>query len=459
MIEKISGIENSAEKYGEGRVFVEIGFGWDPAILGAGVNPVRREYFSNTHYVGVDLDGGQVHLAKDATSLHETEHMKSIGFNEGKITDLDLPPKSVDEVYVSNVFAQTNAEQDALTFSAQSMYMQDRLRGEKDPVKRREIIQAMYPALDGDPRRPFSAVLASLETVKQALKPEGKMTVVETNTPVELEMLQVLLEDLGFEIVEVITPEDEIGWRRMEERYHMQEPNLFYSDDVPYLLTAKLKPPEPSLSTEWRRDTILAPERGVMDYVGGLGLFLDDFDGKVLDLGSGSEQRLNEEVGMILQANPGLDIHPDIVSLSPDMINSTYREQLRQSPGFENKTVAALAEHLPFESESFDRVLGLGSVVIYAGFEGEGSDGMERVQAWLEEVVRVLKPGGEARLGMLYGEGDHQKYIDAFNSLSLDANIKIEQALDTDGEPFYTTSIPQQYVYRLVITKHSTQEA
>ncbi len=459
MTEPIPGIEKSAEMHGGARVFVEIGFGWDPAILGAGVNPVRREYFSNTHYVGVDLSRSQVHLAKDATSFHETEHMKSIGYNAGRITDLDLPPASVDEVYISNVFAQTHAEQDVNTLSAQTLYMHDRLHAEKDPVKRNEILKAMYPALDSDPRMPFSSVLASMETVKQALRPDGKITVVETNTPVELETLRALLENLDFQIVEVITPEDQIGWRRMQERYHMQEPNLFYDDDVPYILTAKLKPPEPSLSTEWRRDTIQAPERGVMDYVGGLGLYLDDLDGKILDLGSGSEQRLNEEVSMILKANPNLDVHPDIISLSPDMVNHLYREQLKQSPGFENKTVAALAEHLPFESESFNRVFGLGSVIIYAGIESGGLEYESRIGPWLSEVVRVLKPGGEARLGMLYGEEDHQKYIDVFNSLGLDADIKIEQALDNNGEPFYTTTIPQQYVYRLVITKHSSQKA
>lgn len=204
---------------------------------------------------------------------------------------------------------------------------------------------------------------------------------------------------------------------------------------------------------EWHKDTILAHERGLLDYVGGLGLFLDDLDGTILDLGSGAEQQLNQDVERIMTVNPELGLHPDIISLSPDMSDEVFRQRLHESDGYKGKTVAAIGQKLPFADATFDRVLSLGSLINYAGFEQGGNANEAVVQAWMNEVVRVLKPDGQARLGMIYGEEHIQAYLDAFNSLALGADITIEQAKDDDGVPYMTTNVPPEYVYRMVISK------
>jgi len=207
---------------------------------------------------------------------------------------------------------------------------------------------------------------------------------------------------------------------------------------------------------EWHPDTILAKERGILDYVSGLELYLDDFEGTILDLGSGAEQLLNQNIQNIMAANPQLDLHPDIVSVSPDMVSEVIRQRLKESTGYENKTVAAIGQQLPFRDGSFDRVVSLGGVVNYAGFEQGGNASPEVIKAWMQEVVRVLKPGGEARLGMIYGEKHHQAYIAAFDALKLDGDIAIEQAKDDNDEPYMTTTHPPEYAYRMVIRKRAS---
>jgi ubiquinone/menaquinone biosynthesis C-methylase UbiE len=67
------------------------------------------------------------------------------------------------------------------------------------------------------------------------------------------------------------------------------------------------------------------------------------------------------------------------------------------APGWKRKGVAAIAQQLPFTNESFDMILAAYSVINYA------SSTPKAVEAWVSEAARVLKPGGEARLGPTYG--------------------------------------------------------
>lgn len=210
---------------------------------------------------------------------------------------------------------------------------------------------------------------------------------------------------------------------------------------------------------EWIKDKILATEKDLNSYVGGLGLYIEDLDGDILDLGSGAKQLLNKSLAQLVEANPDWGVHPHIVSLSPDTENAEVRANLQISDGYEGKTVAGIGQKLPFKDESFDRVFSLGGVVTYAGFDHTNRADEKTVQAWMSEATRVLKRGGEARFGMIYGEESNLEYIEAFEKLNLDAEIQIEQAFDDAGLPYLTTTEPAQNLYRIIISKKAKPTA
>jgi|GEM_PF-4890996 SAM-dependent methyltransferase len=128
-----------------------------------------------------------------------------------------------------------------------------------------------------------------------------------------------------------------------------------------------------------------------------LGFKRTELEGQtVLDLGAGPGGRFAKELS-------AAGVHAQVVSLSPDYANEKNRqlfertlpEKLKsllrpvsEQPG--RAAVAAWAESLPFKNESFERILALFSVSVWS----EGN-----YKQWLPEIIRVLKSGGEARIG------------------------------------------------------------
>lgn len=113
----------------------------------------------------------------------------------------------------------------------------------------------------------------------------------------------------------------------------------------------------------------------------------------VLDLGAGPGARLSKDLKKA-------GIKAEVVSLSPDYANSKYSKELKPTI-FErykiskdrNKkelAIAGIAEKLPFKEESFDRILALFSVSVWAE---------SKYKEWLPEIMRVLKSEGCARIG------------------------------------------------------------
>lgn len=122
----------------------------------------------------------------------------------------------------------------------------------------------------------------------------------------------------------------------------------------------------------------------------------EDLENKaVLDLGAGPGGKFAKEL-----ENAG--IHAHVVSLSPDYIQREHRqpfqatlpEKLRsfltQDQKQEKSAVAAVAERLPFQDESFDKTLALFSVSVWSE---------RNYKLWLPEIIRTLKSGGEAKIG------------------------------------------------------------
>ena len=148
-------------------------------------------------------------------------------------------------------------------------------------------------------------------------------------------------------------------------------------------------------------------------YMEDLRLTPEDFNKKLLDVGAGAAQfaKWAKEHG----------VSQEIYSLEPRGGYISEKE----------KSVAARAEAIPFADESFDLVVS--NAAIPNMYIGEWSTGMikGKIKNSLQEMVRVLKPGGEIRLArVLIGKKDgpqKQNIEEGLKNLEARGGVKIER--------------------------------
>ncbi len=185
----------------------------------------------------------------------------------------------------------------------------------------------------------------------------------------------------------------------------------------------------------WVKDTTQAMRkpggRDLADYKEFLGFTENELAGKtILDLGSGSKEKLSrqlKEAGVVA----------NVVSLNPDYTIPKYRRIINNEEDWQKKSVAALAQSLPFKDGSFDSVLSLEAITMYEdAFEKPDS-----AKKWAAEIARVLKPGGEARLGEILGfKGElkqqaWQELVRLFADLGVEARIEQFKIRETNPMP------------------------
>lgn len=167
-------------------------------------------------------------------------------------------------------------------------------------------------------------------------------------------------------------------------------------------------------------------ENGLKSYEDYLGFNGDDLNGKtVLDVGSGLTERFSREI-------KEAGINANVISLSPG--NSSERiRKIKKSSDWQEKSVGAIAQELPFKDESFDNVFGLYSITTI--FSPKMSP--KGAQKWISETARVLKPGGEARLapvGEFAGDEEVRLYDDLLSDLEKQGlKCTIERVALRDG--------------------------
>ena len=136
-------------------------------------------------------------------------------------------------------------------------------------------------------------------------------------------------------------------------------------------------------------------------YLDDLGLSEADIKNKrVLDVGAGARTFASHCIRT--------GINREIYSLKP-RIGETYPEEEKEITAIigekekkeiDSKTVKAVMENMPFKDQSMDLVLAENAM---PGFDSEkGEEMRSSVQNSFDEIIRVLKPGGEARLYPIY---------------------------------------------------------
>ncbi len=127
-------------------------------------------------------------------------------------------------------------------------------------------------------------------------------------------------------------------------------------------------------------------------------------NGRVLNIGSGSQQRFEKELKEarsdveILSVDPSLALREYVIQEEDKSFKKATpeRSKLRiESLGNKKGTVAALGQQLPIPSSSIDLALDVHGPAQYA-------QDWDIYKAYLEEVVRVLKPGGKFHISHVY---------------------------------------------------------
>ena len=156
--------------------------------------------------------------------------------------------------------------------------------------------------------------------------------------------------------------------------------------------------------------TTVVGERGLADYLNVFDLDESELVGKrVLDVGSGLLMRFAREAKA-----KGISV----VSLNPEFTDKFVRQEAEQYDAYGRKLrfwqkwrnklpprVVGIAQYLPFTNDSFDVVTGFLSVPLYLPPE------KEEIAKAFNEMMRVLKPGGNMNFVYWPDAGEKERYI------------------------------------------------
>lgn len=138
---------------------------------------------------------------------------------------------------------------------------------------------------------------------------------------------------------------------------------------------------------EMWQETLITSQRSFESYERLLGFSEQELEGKtILDLGAGANLALAEGA-------KERNIDAAVTSLNPQLAEKEkfFGEHLREKAKGE-RAIAGIAQALPFRDAAFDRIYSLYSVPLYLPTEEK------EYRLAFEEMIRVLKPGGEAVL-------------------------------------------------------------
>ncbi len=202
--------------------------------------------------------------------------------------------------------------------------------------------------------------------------------------------------------------------------------------------TSPLSPQQRRISSDFLRKGSIVGDSYVENILPNLGLESPPA-GTVLNLGVGSQQTFENFVASQFPETR-------LISLDYMLKNPLFAEEVREfaEPGNETPLVAALAQELPFADSSFDSVISHASLPVYLGAEFL-PDSESHLRAFYSEVLRVLKPGGEARFAPLM-------IPDTCTALKILSELGLEPK-DANFEFFTPNQRKGEKWCRLIVTK------
>ena len=164
-------------------------------------------------------------------------------------------------------------------------------------------------------------------------------------------------------------------------------------------------------------------------------------EGTVLDLGSGTAETFSREM---------TELGINVISLNPHLVDPYNAQKAiegiriedrgpmfgslatRSTIPWAGRSVAGLAQELPFADNTFDTVLAVASSPHYIP--------PEDYQISMQEVARVLKEGGTAHLGpvveMYPSEFSEEVFLNELDKSGVDFNIVDIDDLEVFGKPY-----------------------
>jgi SAM-dependent methyltransferase len=174
--------------------------------------------------------------------------------------------------------------------------------------------------------------------------------------------------------------------------------------------------------------------RGIAEYEDYLGIDVDSLKGRVLDIGAGIanfQEQCNER---------GIDVTAIDPLYRPTNAHEFFKKYLSNPENRKNKIVA-INEVMPFREGVFDIVLSEYSSIFYLGRSYPSIELRERMaEQMLEEIIRVLKPRGEARIAEIRGNRDSKDrkfYEPVLEGISKNLRLKFSWKFFVDSSPNY----------------------
>lgn len=194
-------------------------------------------------------------------------------------------------------------------------------------------------------------------------------------------------------------------------------------------------------------------EETFKEYVRSLDLTPEDFNKKILDVGSGASEfaAWAKERGVSNNIY-SMDIHPGILD-----------ENNKTTPGVleSERSVVANAEQIPFKDESFDLLISNASVPhMYYEYQSDEDPKImeEKIRNTLSEMVRLTKPGGEIRLNPILDGNIYpvfKKFRKSFDKILGDIanenNLEIEWI--NKRETNFTDGVDNSWLVKIKKTK------
>ncbi len=167
-------------------------------------------------------------------------------------------------------------------------------------------------------------------------------------------------------------------------------------------------------------------------YVEDLQLTPDDFKKRILDVGAGSAQ--------FAKWAREHDVSSEIYSLESKAL---LKENIKSTWG--------LAEDMPFKNNIFDLVISRNAIPqVFSGEEYKKEELKKNIKSSFFEMLKVIKPGGEIRIGGMFEKGITEKqrqlrviFNEIISELKNDQRITVEEipngyniyARDKNGQP------------------------